>query len=437
MTASPVPEPREDNRDDACQDRPVDKEGTPATLAVILRATALLHANGQSTAMTLVAAKRLSQGLGQAAVIVPGWTTITAYDPERAGAHALTVAVQPTGMNMRRVTALMRIIDEAEHRPLQRAELEHALTAAEALPASRTTVFALACAAGAGALAVIFGADDPRVVALVAGVAGLGGLLRRAVSRLGAGVLGQAFGAALLAGIAGAATAHLGTAADVGLVAVCPAMVLVPGPQILIGAMDLLALRMTLALARLSFSTLVLATIAAGLVLGLYLGGQTLPLTSAAAPVPLGADILAAGVAAACYPVFFSMPYRMLLWPMIVGMAAHALHWWMIDSVHVGLPIAALASCLLVGAILTLIAYRLHIPFAAIGFAAVVALVPGMYVFRMVAGLIALTVAPDQQLLLDIAVDGVTAGATVVCMALGLALPTRVRDSLLDRTRSR
>ncbi len=408
------------------------EDGTRA-LGVILRAATLLHANGQSTGMTLLAAQRLSRGLGQPAVVLPGWGAVTVYDPGRGGAQAITAAAQPTGVNMRRVAALMRVIDEAEHRGVRPEELEPALAAAERLPISGTPAFALACAAGAGALAVIFGAGDPLVVAVVATVAGIGGVLRRVVARLGAGVLGQAFGAALLAGIAGAVAAHLGHAAAIGLIAVCPAMVLVPGPQILVGAMDLLALRIPLALARLAFSALVLATIAAGLVLGLALGGQTLPLSSPATDVPLWADVLAAGVAAACYPVFFSMPYRLLGWPIVVGMAAHAVHWAAITCGHAGLPVAALASCLLVGAVLTPIAYRFHIPFAAIGFASVVALVPGMYVFRMVAGLIALSTAPDQQLLLDVAVDGVTAGAIVACMAIGLALPTRVRDGILER----
>jgi len=399
----------------------------------MLRAAALLHANGQSTAMTLVAVARLSRGLGRPAVLLPGWSAVSIYDPARGGADMLTTACEPIGVNMRRVAALMRIADEGEHRRLDPAEVERAVTEAAQLPPSSTAVFALACAAGAGALSVIFGADDPRVVLVVAAVAGLGGLLRRGLARLSAGAVGQAFGAALLTGAAGALAAHLGMAAAIGLIAVCPAMVLVPGPQILVGAMDLLGLRMPLALARLTYATLVLTAIAAGLVLGLAAGGQTLPLASPTVEVPLLADIAGAAVAAACYPVFFSTPYRLLGWPVAVGMAAHGLHWWLTDVWHAGLPVAALASCLLVGVVLTPVAYRLHIPFAAIGFASVVALVPGMYVFRTVAGLIRFTAAPSQQLLLDIASDAVTAGATVACMAIGLTLPTRVRDGILDR----
>ncbi|AQT82313.1 hypothetical protein B1R94_28310 [Mycolicibacterium litorale] len=258
-------------------------------------------------------------------------------------------------------------------------------------------------------------------------------MLRRLLARVGSDALLQVFVAAVVAGVAGAVAGTTGLPASVGLVAVCPAMVLVPGPQILIGAMDLLAARMSLALARLGYGLLLLAVIAVGLVLGLGLTGQSLPLASPPVDVPMVHDVIAAGVAAACYPVFFSMPYRLVGWPVVVGMAAHAVHWWAMASWHLSLPVAALLACLLVGAVLTPVAYVKQLPFAAIGFAAVVALVPGMFVFRVVAGLTELAVHPSQQVLLDVVNSGAVAGLTVISMAVGLAAPTRLRDWLLAR----
>jgi uncharacterized membrane protein YjjB (DUF3815 family) len=85
--------------------------------------------------------------------------------------------------------------------------------------------------------------------------------------------------AATVAGLIGAAAMHLDLGAAAGLVAVCPGMVLVPGPHILNGALDLLALRITLGIARFGYATLILLAIAAGLILGLRLGGQTLSVT--------------------------------------------------------------------------------------------------------------------------------------------------------------
>jgi uncharacterized membrane protein YjjB (DUF3815 family) len=37
--------------------------------------------------------------------------------------------------------------------------------------------------------------------------------------------------------------------------------------------------------------------------------------------------MIAAGVAVAAFSIFFSMPWRMLGWPVAVGMLAHALRW--------------------------------------------------------------------------------------------------------------
>jgi uncharacterized membrane protein YjjB (DUF3815 family) len=338
---------------------------------------------------------------------------------------------------MRRVSAAMRAIDRAEDGPLDRRKVRQALADAASRGSSSTLAFIVACATGAAALSVVFGVNDLRTIVLVAVSAALGGALRRLLGRLGIGVPAQAFTAAMVAGLGGALAAHLGLGEAVALAAVCPAMVLVPGPPILSGAMDLLALRMTLGLARLGYATLVLGAIAAGLVLGLGLGGQTLPLSSTDVRVALYADVLAAGVAAASYPVYFSMPYRMIGWPVGAGMVAHAAHWWSITVWHASLAVAALVSCLVVGTALAPIAYLLRIPFAAIGFAAVVALVPGMYVFRTLAGLVQLTSNASPALLTATASNGAIAALVVAGMAIGLAVPNHIRNAVLARRTTR
>ena len=274
------------------------------------------------------------------------------------------------------------------------------------------------------------------MVLLAAAGAAVGGVIRRALGRLGVGMLVQAFAAATVAGLVGAVAMHLSLGAAAGLVAVCPAMVLVPGPHVLNGALDLLALRITLGIARLGYAVLVLAAIAAGLIIGLRLGGQTLSVSGTDTYVPLYADVLAAGVAAASYPVYFSMPYRMIGWPVAVGMVAHGLHWWAMSAWHVSLATAAFLACLLVGVALVPVAHLLRMPFAAIGFAAVVALVPGVYVFRMLSGLVQLPGTASPALLAATASDGAVAALVVAGMAIGLVVPMHARDALLA-TRAR
>ena len=137
-------------------------------------------------------------------------------------------------------------------------------------------------------------------------------------------------------------------------------------------------------------------------------------------------------MAAASYPVYFSMPWRMIGWPVAAGMLAHAAHWL---ALHAGanLAIAAFVSCLLVGALLVPVSHRMRIPFAGIGFASVVALVPGVLVFRTLAGFVEFAGHPSAQLLTSASADLMVATVIIVGMALGLALPMHLRADRLFR----
>jgi uncharacterized membrane protein YjjP (DUF1212 family) len=411
-----------------------DDAAEEAALDTVMKAAMLLQESGQSTSMTLIAVDRLNLGLGIRSTLIASWASLLLASA-RTDVPVRVASVSPVGVHMRRVAFAMRAIDRAEDGPLDRAVVEREIEAAAALPTSNDLVFTLACATGAGALAVVFGATHPLAVLMVAASAAIGGLIRRGLGRFGIGTLAQAFAATTVAGLIGAAAVHLNLGSATGLVAVCPAMVLVPGPHILNGALDLLALRITLGIARLGYATLILAAIAAGLVFGLRVGGQTLSVTGAGANVPFYADILAAGAAAGSYPVYFSMPYRMIGWPVAAGMLAHAAHWWAITGLNADLPTAALLACLLVGLMLVPVAHFLRMPFTAIGFAAVVALVPGVYVFRTLSGIIQLQSNTSPDLLAATASDAAVAILVVAGMAIGLAVPMRIRDVLVSARR--
>ncbi len=387
---------------------------------IVLDAAVLLHANGQSTGMTLTAVDRLNRGLDTTSTLIPTWASLQLVVPN---VPTRVAAVSPTGVSMRRVAATMNVVDRAQDGPLDPGVVRRAIAAAQGEPISSTVIFGVACATGAGALAVIFGAHDPITVLVVALSAALGGFARRGLGRLGGGMLTQAFAAALIAGLVGVVAEHLAINGAVGLVVLCPAMVLVPGPHILNGALDLLALRVSLGSARLGYSALILAAIAAGLILGLAAGGLDIAVAQSGTTVPLGFDVLAAGIAAASYPVFFSMPYRMIVWPVGIGMLAHAAHWLALSTWHVDIATAALLSCLVAGVLLVPVSHYLRIPFAAIGFASVVALVPGVYVFRMLSGLVQFAQLPTSDLLTSLASDGAVATLVITAMATGLALP--------------
>jgi len=391
---------------------------------LVAGAAALLQASGESTAVTVSAVERMNQGLGTRFELVLGWTAVIVTDRSPHNPSPVRVVpAAPTGISMRAVAVLMRTIDLLGDKAVGRSDLVGALGRARAVRPAGFWIFLLACSTGAGSLAIIFGAQDATAVLLAAGSAAVGGAVRRLLGRAHVGPIGQVFAAAFLAGAVGGLAVQADLSSSLRLIAVCPAMILVPGPHVLNGALDLLALRIPLGLARLGYAALLLLSIGTGLAIALAIFGTDLPTDPAGRTVPFWLDVVAAAVAAASYPVYFSMPYRLIVWPVVVGAAAHGLRWWAMSIWDMNIVTGAFLACLLVGSVLAPVAHRLHLPFAGIGFAAVVSLVPGVFVFRAIDAFDSLPFGgADPQLLGGIS-DGTTAALIIMAMAVGLAAP--------------
>jgi len=404
---------------------------------LVAAAAAVLQSSGESTSVTLAAVDRMNRGLGTDFHLVPGWTAVTLVDPSpRQAAPAKIVPAAPTGIALQAVAVLMRTIDRLGKRAAERSDLVAALAIARGGRPANPWIFLLACATGAAALAIIFGAQDATAVLLAAATAALGGAIRRLLARARIGPIGQVFVAAFLAGIIGGLAVQADLSSSLRLIAVCPAMILVPGPHILNGALDLLALRIPLGFARLGYAALLLLSIGTGLSIALAIFGTDLPTDPVGRTVPLWLDVAAAAVAAASYPVYFSMPYRLIVWPVIVGAVAHGLRWWAMSVGGMDIVVGAFLACLLVGLVLAPVSHRLHIPFAGIGFAAVVSLVPGVFVFRAIDAVGSLPFGgADPQLLGGIS-DATTAALVVMAMSVGLAVPMHVYGLCRRETRT-
>jgi uncharacterized membrane protein YjjP (DUF1212 family) len=408
---------------------------------LLLVAARGLHINGQETSETVRAVDNLSRALSLPATLLPQWGYILLQT--ECGARKVLLRVEPatpSGIAMNRVEFIMRGMEDVCKGRIAPSQIYTRLALVEKQSGSSLPLFVLACTMGATALGLIFGASDLRAIALIATSAAFGGLVRRLLGKIGAGSVLQALVASLLAGLIGALAVRWHMSSSLRLVAVCPSMILVPGPHILNGALDCISLRVSLGIARLSFGLLIIVAICGGLLVGLGLGGVSLPVSEPGRQVTLWVDSIAAGAAAASYGVYFSMPFRDLAWPVAAGMLAHAARWGAMSVLGASPAVGAGVACLIVGIFLLPLAQRLRLPFAAIGFASVVALIPGIFLFRMSSGLVALQrgfASSNPLLLAQTLSDGVTALLIVIAMILGLTLPSRLYDAVGFRSQGR
>ena len=400
----------------------------PPTCEAALKTTALaatlLFAHGQTTERTVTAAERLGRALGVTVKVLPYWGELTV---ELDGAPiSQIVPAKPLGVDMGRVLAVTTVIDQVCHGTLSAEAAQSALESAGRLPPASTPRFTLFAAIGAASLGVIFGTLDATSLLLIAASAATGALVRRWLSGFSNSPLIQPLCAAFIAGVVAAAASRFHLTHAATLVGFCPCMVLVPGPHILNGAIDLARTRIALGIARLAYSGVIVLLICAGGLFGFTAVGANLAIAGPSPPVPLVIDVIAAGCAVASFGTFFSMPWRLLAFPIAAGMLAHAARWALISVAGTNAATSTLVACTLVSVLVAPVADRLHLPFAALAFSAVVSLMPGFFLFNAATGLVELvSIGPSAPaaLLTGIATDCATAFLIITAMTFGLILP--------------
>src|SRR5262249_58945947 len=115
-----------------------------------------LYAHGGATHERMVAAERLGSSLDLDASIQARWGELQVQPREGDATLFLVKAADPTGVDMDRVGSAMQAAADLDAGVIAPPAFRAALSAVSQAPPAPTWLFALAAAAGAAALAVLF-----------------------------------------------------------------------------------------------------------------------------------------------------------------------------------------------------------------------------------------------------------------------------------------
>jgi uncharacterized membrane protein YjjP (DUF1212 family) len=403
-------------------------------LEIVWQAASLLHTNGQTTQRVILDTQRLAHAYGLDIEILPQWDDIICrsreHNTESSDWQSDIMSFRPTGVDMNKVARTNQVIDRICANPNRSslANIEYAtqeLAGVAALKPSSHTRFTLMAGFGAAALGVVFGVSNILVLALIFLTAFIGAGVRRALVTVSDNLFVQPFSAALIAGLMGGYAQHIFKDDGLQFIMIAPCMILVPGAHILNASLDLTRGRLGIGINRLMYCILILLAICAGLLLGLTLVSGTLASGMATAGTPLWLDIISAGVAVMAFGAFFSLPWVMLIAPVLVGMLCHGSRWLVIENGG-GIALGTLVACIIAGTTMTLLSRMLKLPFAALAFASVVSMMPGIFIFKFADSLINIYLAGNGAtltMLTDMVTYGTAALLIVLVMTFGLILP--------------
>jgi uncharacterized membrane protein YjjP (DUF1212 family) len=311
---------------------------------------------------------------------------------------------------------------------LERAEVE--------TPAhSRWTAVALLGIA-ASSLVMLLGADLGAVIVVGVG-SGLGLLARQELGRRHFNLLTLPLTAAFIGAALGGLAIRFGWTETPALVLIVPSLMLIPGPHLINGLLDLVENYLPMSMARLGLASGILIAAALGIVLGIELTLSAPPIAEQVAKtghLNLLSDMLLAGVVTCGFAVYYNVAWPHTGMAVLGGMAGHGLRFLALEAGW-SLETATFLGGLSVGFVSALIARSYKIPVAVIAFAGAVTMMPGMQIYRALGGLLRLAQSKSTAELPTIAGTlGEASQACLVVTALALGLIVAVRTLLVLTT---
>lgn len=322
------------------------------------------------------------------------------------------------------------ILEQVRERRLAPSAAIARLNAVESdTPKHPRWVAVLTLAAAAGCLAAILGADAGGA-AVAAFSSGLGLLARQELGRRHARLLTLPFTAAGIGAVLGGIAIRWGWSATPELVLIVPALMIVPGPHLINGLLDLSDNHLPMSLARLGLAVGILLASALGIVLGVEL---TLPGPLVAGQgartgqLNLAGDMLLAAVVTCGFAVFYNTGWKHVALAALGGMAGHGLRFLALQAGG-GLVAATFLGSLAVGTAAAWMSRSQRLPVAVIAVSGAVTMMPGLHMYRALAGavqLARLSAEADPAAVAQTMGNAIGAFLVVCALALGLVLGAR------------
>lgn len=409
------------------------QEATDAIAHCLLHFGRILLQNGADTGRVRVAVSRFAVALGCDARFLVSYEGLVltvvsgAIFQTKIGNR---IAVMNVGMSQ--AEAAFHVLERVERREMNLAQASAALEKLErAPPVYNRFLVALALGMTAASLSRLFGGDWVAFfVCWVAG--GLGTVARQECGRRRLSPVLVSFLTAVISGLIGGFGARIFGSTTAALCLVAPGMIIVPGVPLINGVQDMIRNHASLGMARLGFAVSVIAAIGLGLELSSLVSGVTLPLQMPAGTVPIPEDAVFAALAALGFVLLFSVPLHLAWACAACGLASHTVRLAVMHGLGLNIVEGTLIGALLAGGLAQIFARRLDAPAATFAFPGVVAMVPGIYGFRTIAGamdIISAGAVPPPALIDATVGMAVTVIMITAAITMGIAAPLAIMAS--------
>ncbi|MFT3902876.1 MAG: threonine/serine exporter family protein [Niabella sp.] len=137
-------------------------------------------------------------------------------------------------------------------------------------------------------------------------------------------------------------------------------------------------------------------------------------------------DFFLAAIVAVGFAMLFKTPKRVLWTAALLGGLGHVIRFILHNHIGMGIVSATLVGTVLIGATGIYFAHKVHTPPIVFTVPACITMIPGLFAYRTMLGLIKITdkdaVSKTPDVLIDVAHNFVLTSSLLFCLALGICI---------------